>query len=160
MWKDDEFILRLRRIEAMLLKVIILGFLLLVGIQIYQGSGTILTGIEGTFQRSPIDFTSSDVSEDILEERIGALTIEVSDGTSIPGVKVLINNRPVGDFQYREVTLRVKEGDIIELDGRSCTTQTRFKVTFTSGIILWPTKGMEITLSGEVKKVCDVIFRE
>lgn len=140
----------LRRLEKGLFRLIIVGFLLLATLQILRGSGNMLSNIEGI----PTTTIST------LPERYGVLTLESADNSSLPKVKVLVNRKPKGDLTYQEVTLRVKEGDLIEIDAREYPLPIRIKVSFASSDLLWPPVGMEISLSGELKKISDVVFKK
>lgn len=164
MWYDDDLISFLRRVEAALFKVVLLGILLLAGMEVLSGSGTMVVGIEGTSASGGVSLSHLSVGSEETSEgdegEFGVLTIETFDGASLPYVKILVNHKPVGDLRYREVTFKVREGDLVEVDGRAHPDQVRLRVNFTSGHILWPREGMEITLSGESKKICEVVFRK
>jgi hypothetical protein len=103
--------------------VVVFGLLLVFQVQIY--------GREA--EENPLLPEASPLSEvlpvNYSEERLFAnICLEVLDCASLPLGYVLINGRRAGDFGQKEVTIRVYENDLVEIDSSAYQPSIRFGV--------------------------------
>ncbi len=79
----------------------------------------------------------------------GTVAIQLTNLPSAPGVRVLVNGTPMGDFGRGRVNLIVRTGDIIEIDGSRHQGQVILRVVAAGGT-LDHLLGKEVTVRGTV----------
>ncbi|HEY3314685.1 MAG TPA: hypothetical protein VGL40_05305 [Bacillota bacterium] len=85
------------------------------------------------------------------------LVLRLEGRNSADSAVVLVNGQPVARFSRAEVTIPVKDGDLLEIDGASYRSELRFRVSRASSGVTEPVIGTEvicrrdIALMGRVK---------
>lgn len=80
---------------------------------------------------------------------LGRLTIQLTNLPVAPGVQVLVNGTPVSDFANGRVSLAVRPGDVVEIDGSRHRGQLTFRVVASEGDAS-RLLGQEITVRGTI----------
>jgi len=82
------------------------------------------------------------------EERVGKIQITLVGYFSLPRAAVLINGRQVANFKEREIWVKVKEGDEIEIDGSAYACPLTFRVSQVSPAVISPRVNYRIGTAG------------
>lgn len=145
------------RIERMLMRCVILG---LVALALSQGLQlnrfTRLAALEGVPVHEVTDWSRSPASEgDQATARgratsAGALTLKVVSVTrrSAPGVRLLVDGKPAGDFAAGSVSVAVKPGQVLSVDGSEAAEPLTFRVVEVAGLAS-PELGTAVTTRGD-----------
>lgn len=88
----------------------------------------------------------------------GSITIELTDYSELTHAAVLINGQQVAVFAGNEVSLRVFDGDVIELDTVAYKVPVRFRLKKASAAICKEFLLSEIELCGERKELGRIVF--
>lgn len=78
------------------------------------------------------------------------VTLQLKNFSSLPLAKVLINGEPRGEFRDRYVTVFVREGDVLEIDGTRYNRPLDIEVLDVSREVIMPVAGARITVEGSV----------
>jgi len=148
-----------QRIEAFLLRVLILVLLLVVtaqGMLSYEALRPWLSYVDRLEGRAydPEDLYGDAVGATFLSgegERVLTVSLMVVSAPSAPDVHLLINGFPVARFIDPQVTIEVHEGDRLELDGRGTAEVVRVRVVDAAPAVTEPAQGREIILHGDRK---------
>ncbi len=82
------------------------------------------------------------------EERLGRIEIALTGYFSLPRAVVLVNGREAAKFTEREVWIKVKEGDEIQIDGSAYACPLNFQVVKCSPEVIWPLVNYHVTTNG------------
>lgn len=88
----------------------------------------------------PDDKLSPSTNADIKSPE-ALLTIELSQYTSAPQAKILINGQSRYSFSRQQVLIRVKAGDTVEIDASNCRVPLDFKIVSGSANLAYPNQG-------------------
>lgn len=88
----------------------------------------------------------------------GSVTIELLDYSELTQAYVLINGQRAGTFDDNELTLRVFEGDVLELDVTAYRVPVRFRLGRLSAGIREDLLLSEVELCGERKSLGHIAF--
>lgn len=80
----------------------------------------------------------------------GRLTIRLEGGVSKSAV-LLVNGEEVSDFSRGEVTIEVRAGDLIEIDGGTKVQDLVFRVTEASSGMVSPFRGQTVRTRGTIE---------
>lgn len=79
----------------------------------------------------------------------GRLTVTLISQPSAPGAYLLLDGRRAADFRQGSVTVRVRAGQRVEVDGRAVLSALTFRVTAVEGLSE-PRLGEQITTDGDL----------
>ncbi|HOV78634.1 MAG TPA: hypothetical protein PK728_00885 [Bacillota bacterium] len=96
-------------------------------------------------------------SEDILHNPV--VTLQLKDFSSLPLARVLVNGEARGTFKDRYVTLHVKEGDLLEIDGTRYELPFEVEVLDISKELDYPPAGTEIRVGSGINSIGKVSLR-
>jgi len=80
----------------------------------------------------------------------GAFTIQMQNGTSRAAV-LLVNGQEISTFEKGLVTVEVRTGDLVEIDGGPALREMRYKVTEASKGMVAPFAGQVLTTKGTIE---------
>ncbi len=80
----------------------------------------------------------------------GSFTIQMENNVSKAAV-LLLNGQEIATFEKGLVTVEVRSGDLIEIDGGQAAREMRFKVTQASKGMLAPFPGQVVTTKGTIE---------
>lgn len=92
--------------------------------------------------------------EPVLQRPV--VTFQLKNFSLLPLAKVLVNGEPGGEFQDRYVTVFVKEGDILEVDGTRYSRPIDIEVLDASREVIRPAAGARFRVDGNVVTVGQV----
>lgn len=82
----------------------------------------------------------------------GRVTLMLISRRSAPEVRVLVDGRPAGDFRGGQVTVQVRHGQQIAVDGRGVAAPLTFRVVATHGLQA-PALGTQLTTAGDQRSL-------
>lgn len=88
------------------------------------------------------------------------VTLQLNNFSTLPRAKVLVNQEVRGEFRDRYVTVAVRNGDTIEVDGTFYSHPVEIVVLDVSPGVLAPSSGQQLKLQGGVTKVGTVRISE
>src|SRR5690606_14521365 len=156
-----------QRVEAFLLRVLILVLLLLVvgqGLLSYESLRPLFSYVDRLEGQTydPRDLYGDAVGAVFLSgEGRAVLTVSlmVVSAPAAPDVHLLVNDFPVARCTDSRVTIEVNEGDRLELDGRGTAEPVRVRVVDTVPELAAPPQGGEVILHGDRKLIGVVRLR-
>ncbi|HOM01766.1 MAG TPA: hypothetical protein PLH43_02920 [Acetivibrio sp.] len=104
------------------------------------------TGIEG----SPLQFEEYLYSE-------GEISLALCSADINEDLKILVNGEEVAAFSQNVISLKVKEGDVVSVDGSS-TEEAEVAIVFASDNIKLDNIGKRIKVNSEVKQLARIII--
>ncbi len=137
--------------ERLLFILFILTFSLLIIIQtalINPSTRTFLTS------DSELEGTPMGVEEFFYEE--GSVSLSLLGEEPNPELKVLVNGEAVAAFDEMLISVDVKDGDVVEIDGSSSGTGAGVEVVSKSDNIKTQCVGKKVSVKGNIKKVTDI----
>jgi hypothetical protein len=110
-------------VERMLFFSFIGTFILMILVQTALLSPSIRTylSVDSEYEGTPLA-----LEEYLFED--GALTLKLVNTEKNSLIKVLVNGDSVADFSINEVSIRVKDGDVVEIDGSQSKSAAEVKV--------------------------------
>lgn len=135
-------------VERFLLRVIGIIVLLLVVTQ-YMAGGISEQVISQVGLRE--DVQSNPGAPDPVPTHV--VTLQLNNFSTLPRVKVLVNQEVRGEFYDRYVTVSVKNGDTIEVDGTFYSHPVEIVVLDASPGVLAPASGQKLKLQGNFATV-------
>lgn len=150
---QERFFKLAERVERFLLRLVVLSLVALVGVQSLLAYGPFrpylsyvdrLEGLEG----QPVMLKSNGGGSGGWD-----LTITLVSQPRAPRALLLLNGKEAASFERAEVTLKVKEGDLVEVDGTLYRNPLQFRVTATAHEILEPAAGLEVVTRRSVELV-------
>ncbi|WP_066640019.1 hypothetical protein [Desulfolucanica intricata] len=89
----------------------------------------------------------------LVEPNAPIITMQLKNYSSLPRARVLVNGEQQKEFLDRYVTVSVKHGDVIEIDGTQYKHSLEIEVINTSREILSPCPGQIIKVNGNLARV-------
>jgi len=111
-------------------------------------------------ERVSIQGEGSGDSLDKLEADLATVTLQLENFSSLAKAKVRVNGRDEADFLEKQVSVKVRPGDLLEVDGSFYNRAIRVKVLDTSPIIKSPREGGEYLIRSGVVQLGRVEFKE
>lgn len=156
-----------QRVEAFLLRVLILVLLLLVvgqGLLSYESLRPLFSYVDRLEGQTydPRDLYGDAVGATFLSgegHTVLTVSLMVVSAPAAPDVHLLVNGFPVARFADPRVTIEVNAGDRLELDARGTADVVRIRVIDTVPELAEPPQGREIILHGDRKAVGTVRLR-
>lgn len=155
------------RVEAALLRAAVVGLLLLL-----VGQGLLATDARSWLSYVyRLEGIAYDPLAMVKPEAVGALylspepdpvptlTLLVVDRPSAAGLRLLVNGHPVADFAHPQMTVPVRDGDRLDLDGRGVRGSLRVRVVDAAPGVRWPPEGLEVAVRGDVRPLGRVDVR-
>jgi hypothetical protein len=78
------------------------------------------------------------------------ITFQLKNYSTLPLARVLVNGESRGEFRDRYVTVFVREGDIIEVDGSRYSRPLDIEVLDVSKGVLVPSAGEHLRVEGSI----------
>lgn len=127
------------------LVVLIAAVLILAQLIIYSDS----------MEQAAAPVASLEASRPILRDTTGLLqdsviTFQLENFSSLPLARVLVNGEPRGEFRDRYVTVYVREGDILEVDGTRYKRPLEIEILDVSDEVVMPAAGTKIRIEGSI----------
>lgn len=159
---------RLNRAEALLVKAVLFGVVLLALVQaandqdpierefkvsklLEEQVSTVTVGF-GSGETFPAEGTAGIAGMGSGTDGVaGVITLRLVNYFSVTGIKVLINGVEQANFLHKDVTLNVRTGDQIALDGSSFPREAEVQILNTTPGIVNPKEGSRVLLKGDVK---------
>lgn len=147
------FIVVAARVEAVLLRVLIVVLLLLVtgqGLLAYEPMQPFFSYVyrlEGTTYEPPDPFlpeVSGAAYLSSADHEVLVVSLALINATTAPEAQLLVDGHVVADFTNPRVTIEVYEGNSLEIDARGITEELRFRVVDVAPRLASPTEGQEI----------------
>jgi len=152
---DERIISFIEGLEKLLLKLVVLGVLLLIVVQIFMTGDSFRYYLSGTERMEgrpiPVGVEAAATADKV--HPMTTITFKLRDFAAAPKVDLKVNGRAVAKFKNGEVTVAVDDGDLIELDGGFYTHQLVFAVKATSGPVSYPKIGQEFVVQHGVTAV-------
>jgi len=141
------------RVERALLRLVVLSLVALVGVQALLSYGPARSYLSYVERLEGLE-----VQPVVLKSNGGGaegwdLTITLVSQPRAPRAVILLNGKEAATFERAEVTLKVKPGDLVELDGTLYRNPLQFRVTATAPEISEPAAGLEVVTRRSVELV-------
>ena len=81
------------------------------------------------------------------------ITFQLKNFSSLPLARVLVNGEPRGEFRDRYVTVYVREGDVLEVDGTRYKRPLDIEIMDVSGEVIAPVAGTKIRVEGRINSL-------
>ena len=148
-----------RRLEKVLVFFAALGIVAVITVQILLPSGLLnaYVTVNGSLGGAALDTSLPVVYDDT--ELFGNITIEIMGYHSLPQAQVLVNEKSSGNFQEKQVTVRVYAGDVVAVDASAYERAVTFRVVRASANINTSYLQENITVNSTKAKVGEVLFR-
>lgn len=140
---EERFLKSYERLEKPLSRIVLLGFVMIVVAQVllaFPAGRNLLSltdRLEGTKQSGGVMPTTAQ-----NDEPTQVTITNVDQQHALPNIWVSINGVPVVNFMKSEVTVQVKEGDVLTVDSSNVEGVFRFQVDHNSPRISYPVPGM------------------
>lgn len=85
-----------------------------------------------------------------MSARQGNITLSLLQYDRLPQAKVRVNGREVASFTTTNVTVKVKKGDLLEIDGTKLPRTVSFQVISASADVLSPPVGKRFVAGGNI----------
>lgn len=139
------------RVERFLMRCVILG---LVALAVSQGLQlnrfTRLVALEGVPVHEVTDWARSLSGEAVRADSAPALSIKITSVTrrTVPGVRLLVDGKSVGDFATGSVSVALRPGQVLTIDGSRASEPLTFRVVEVTGLES-PALGSSVTTRGD-----------
>lgn len=135
----NNFFDRLEQWEKWLQVVLAVSFAFLVILQVFMTQDPLRFYLSFAERMEGVPWPGGEPAVTLpVQKRVGKVKIKLCSYFSFPGVVVLVNGREVAGFQDKEVTLHVRSGDEIMVDGSAYACRLIFQVTAVSRDVCWP----------------------
>jgi len=156
--KNHNFIKFADVFERYLIRFIIANLVILIAFQIIltQENLRIRISRADVIETAGEIAGTKEVSGGVLEKgeiQPEYLTLELDYHIALPKLKILVNGMNVADFSSKQVVLRVKNGDLIEIDGTYYPYTVGVKVISNSPLIVSPKVGDKIFVNGSIESL-------
>lgn len=150
---QEWFFTLAERLERVLLRLVVLSLVALVGAQALLSYGPARSYLSYVERLEGLE-----VRPVVLKSNGGGtggwkLTITLVSQPRAPRAVILLNGKEAATFAGPEVTLQVKPGDLLEVDGTLYRNPLQFRVTATAPEMSEPATGLEIVTSRSVELV-------
>jgi hypothetical protein len=92
--------------------------------------------------------------------REGDIKLQILSGNGSSDIKALVNGDEVAAFSSKNISLKVKDGDVVEIDGSSVRDETEVGVVFKSENISDDCLGKSVIVKSNIKKLIKVKIQE
>ncbi|KEO83662.1 hypothetical protein [Tumebacillus flagellatus] len=139
---EERFLKAYGKLEGPLARIVLLGFLLILVAQVllaFPGGRQLLSmtdRLEGARQTGSVMPTAAQG-----EETTKVTITNVDQQQAMPSIWVKLNGVPVANFLQPEVTVPVKDGDLLTVDSSSVEGVFRFQVDHNNPSISYPVPG-------------------
>jgi hypothetical protein len=156
------------KVEKGLIRVVIIGVVLMVMVQalmtreqyrIFLSWGEKL---EGQSLNYPVSVTKQDENKPSASQAKPAETfmnISADMSSSLPKAIILVNGKQSGNFSNQEISLKLKDGDVVEIDSRYYNFPINYKITSSSDNLAYPDKGKKYTSNQSIVMIGKVIVK-
>lgn len=134
------------RVERVLVQLVILGLVALVLVQTLQlNRFSRLAALEGVAVAEVADWSRS-----LPRDQAGLVRIRVVSVTrrTVPEAKLLVDGEPVADFRTGSVSVDVRPGQVLTIDGTALDAPVTFRVVEAAGLSS-PGLGLSVTTRGD-----------
>lgn len=141
------------RLERVLIRLVVVAALIVMIAQ------ALLTGDPVKEATTPV--TAPDRPQFSLKDYAGILqspvvTLQLKNYSSLPLAKVLVNGKSRGEFRDRYVTVFVREGDVLEVDGTRYNRPLDIEVLDVSKEVILPATGTRVRVEGNISALGQV----
>lgn len=136
---------RWKRLEQLLIRLVILCAVILVVIQSFFVTDP-MRHVIGYVDLEDVKVSPNSSQQLVPGEPV--ITFFLNDFAGLPKMSVLVNGEPVGKFNDRYVTIQVQEGDLIEIDATFYDRPVEIQVLSTSENIQNPPEGKTFKVTG------------
>jgi hypothetical protein len=141
-----RFFERLERWEKKLQVFVVVLFSLLIVLQLLMTKEPIRFYLSFAEQMEgiPLSDQSLKVANSSWQD-VGSVKVKICSHFVLPQVVVYVNGQEAANFQEREVSLSVRAGDEIIIDGTAYPYPILFQVSETSKNVCWPQVNYQVT---------------
>ncbi len=137
------------------LVVFIAAVLILAQLSIYSDS----------MEKGAAPVASLEAPRPVLRDTTGlfqdsVVTFQLKNFSTLPLARVLVNGEPRGEFRDRYVTVYVREGDILEVDGTRYKRPLEIEILDVSDEVVMPAAGTKIRIEGSINNIGRVHLSE
>lgn len=140
------------RMERYLIRLVITGLVLMVVVQAvmtqdqYRMFLSWAERLEGETLKYPVGAVQQNgLSAPVAVSPDAIIVLSVDKYSSLPLTAVMVNGQEKSTFKGRELRLKLKAGDVVEIDTRHYNFPIEFKITNLSTNIAFPRKGQTWT---------------
>ncbi len=143
---------------AIVIMVVVQGFLSIDPVRLYLSWGE---RMEGQSIQLPVTKTSenADPDSELVVSPQARIAIEISQFSSLPKAKVLVNGVERAAFTGKRVSLAVKADDTVEIDSTAYNFPIEFGVATVSSNLVFPETGHKYTANQSVVMIGKVIVK-
>lgn len=145
------------KVERLLLQLVVLGLVglaLVQALQLYRLNGLLAT--EGVVVAEVKDWSRALREEPVLAAsgQVTPMRVQVMSVTrrNLPGAKLLVDGKPVGDFGTGSVTVDLRPGQVLAVDGAAYPEALGFRVVEATGLAA-PSAGTSVTTRGDRQRL-------
>ncbi|HEX9060915.1 MAG TPA: hypothetical protein VF941_12105 [Clostridia bacterium] len=149
--KKGTWKISMPNIERYVFLLVITAFSVLVIVQASLANPTVRN-----FLLSEKDFEGTPIGSEEYFYKEGSLTLRLIGEYSDPGIKVLVNGDEVAGFSQPELMVKVKNGDVVELDGSGAVNKASVQVFSKSSNIDSRCVGKSTQVRSGIVKLTDI----
>lgn len=155
-----EFVWRLIKVlEANLLRLMLLAAVVLLVIQLWPVNPVEqILGHNAQLEDLMAPQTNTASEEQEVINQAPYITLELQGVSSLAKATVLVNGTKVGDFANKSVTVRVRPGDILSIDGSFYHRTALVTVVQCSPLVKYPKEGQEIMVNSRLVALSPVQY--
>ncbi|ACL69789.1 hypothetical protein [Halothermothrix orenii] len=159
----------LKKLERIFMTFLVITLILMVSVQILLKddiSRSKIKNIEMAIKnviapdRNTVPVSSIDNYKKEITEKKGYMVIDLLNNLKLPQVYLIKNGKRVANFKDGVVTVRVDNGDFLEIDARFYKSPLWFEITELSPSIKTWKPGQQFRVNGNEKKLGIVRFYE
>ncbi|MEN6461294.1 MAG: hypothetical protein ABFC94_08005 [Syntrophomonas sp.] len=156
------------RVEKGLMRLVVIGVILMVMVQalmtreeyrIFLSWGEKLEGQSINYPVTATKQAERENSASPTKSTQTLMNISIDMFSSLPKAIVLVNGKQAGNFSDREISLKLKGGDVVEIDSRYYNFPINYKITSTSDNLAYPGQGKEYTGNQSIVMIGKVIVK-
>lgn len=145
------------RVERLLMHLVVLGLVILVLVQALQlNRFNRLVAMEGLPVHEVADWSRAlgQETSQVVSGAAAPMRVKVMSVTrrSVPGAKLLVDGKIVGDFRTGWLAVDVRAGQVLAVDGAAYATPLVFRVVEVSGLES-PGLGSSVTTRGDRQRL-------
>ncbi len=149
---EKRFLKIATSLESFLIKLVVVSFsLVLISQALLSDDETrrFLSYVD-RLEGSSVNMVLSEALSYQLADDTHAVRVMLINQKQAEKAWLLINGRRVVDFSYPEVTVLVKNGDLIEIDGQNYNEPLQFRIVQVSEELLYPKEGEEVIVTSNI----------
>lgn len=156
------------RVEKGLIRIVVMGVVFMVIVQalmtqeqyrIYLSWGEKLEGQSINYPVSVTQPAESEPSSSPMKSSQAVMNISIDVFSSLPKAIVLVNGKPAGNFSNRDVSIKLKDGDVVEIDSRYYNFPINYRIISISDNLAYPDKEKEYTGNQSIVMIGKVIVK-